>query len=492
MSGAQLRLLNAEVDRLTQFIEQEPVRFFRPSPGGQWDFMTCSDSSIRTSAFLAGNKSGKTTAACIIAAELAAGHVLWDMPGRPLVQVAYRNPSVGAFFAEDFPSHEEVTLPTFLTWFPHHLIRRLVPGQDGSIRRILCTNGTVIYLRTYDQGYRKAEGKDYDWLVFDEPPPRDVYTAGIRGLVATGGRAFIAATLLSEVWLYDESEQPHVRMFEASIYDNPWLNEQARDDFVRTLTEEEKGIRVYGKPSTLTGAIYPYFNDRPPFVVEDKLYWWDTFRDRPWPVILAIDPHERKPLHCMWAYLTPDNGLIWFDYKLVESVRGTSSIISDISAVEDSHHARASVIVLDPNRGKAKQMGGSSWVEEFEAAEWSVILGDDNLDLGHSCVRNFLRVEYDDKKDVRVPPKMVFTERCRGTNGPIHQMKRYSWDDWTRGSRMEKDLKEKPRSKNKDFPDVIRYTCMAVESGELDFATLRGDRTEPLSAFGNRPSGRLY
>ena len=292
--------------------------------------------------------------------------------------------------------------------------------------------------------------------------------------------------------MYDESEQPHVRMFEASIYDNPWLNEQARTDFVNTLTEEEKAIRVYGKPSTLTGAIYPYFNDRPPFVIEHQEIWWDPFRDRPWPVVLGIDPHERKPLHCAWAYITPTDGLIWFDWLLVESARGTDSIISDIKARDTSHPRPADLLVLDPNRGKAKQMGGSSWLEEFEAADFSVLLGDDNIDFGHSVVRNFLKVEYDENRDVRIPPKMVFTDRCRGSAGPIHQMKRYAWDDWTRGSRMEKDVKERARSKNKDYPDVVRYVCCALDSGQIDFNTFKSGSSEPIAWAGARPAGRLY
>jgi len=460
--------------------------------GGQWDFMTCSQPEIRVLAFFAGNKSGKTTAATVVAAELGVGRQLWVGEGRPPLLRPFRSPSIGAFFAEDFSSHEETTLPHLFTWIPLREVKALLKGQDGSTRRIVLHNGTVIYLRTYDQGYKKAEGKDYDWMVFDEPPPRDVYTAGMRGLVATGGRAFIAATLLSEVWLYDEGEQPHVRMFEASIYDNPWLDEAAREDFVRTLTEEEKGIRVYGRPSTLTGAVYPYFADRAPFVTEHKQFYWDPVRERAWPIILAIDPHERRPLHCMWGYLTPDDGILWFDWALIPSARGVDSVIEDIKAVEATHVNPSMVLVLDPNRGGQVQLGGSSWQAEFESAEFDVLMGDDNLDVGHSVVRNFLKVEYNEKQDVRTPPRMLFSEKCRGANGPIYQLKRYAWDDWTRGTRMERTLKEKPRDQNKDFPDLIRYTAMAINSGDLSFKTLRQGYIEPIDAFGTRPSGRLY
>src|SRR5215472_10468353 len=73
----QLRLLDEKRREIEQAIDAEPVRFFLPNPGAQADFLTETADRLRNKFFLAGNKSGKSTGAAILAAEFSTGEVLW-------------------------------------------------------------------------------------------------------------------------------------------------------------------------------------------------------------------------------------------------------------------------------------------------------------------------------------------------------------------------------------------------------------------------------
>jgi hypothetical protein len=495
----QQRLLNDELAKLIVLIENDPVRFLKPNPGGQWDFMTCDNEDLNGLFFFAGNKTGKTTAACVIGAEFAIGRQLWINDRPPFDQVRWdrfhRKPPLRiAHFTEDFSSHEETIIPTYLSWIPLHELapnNALVKSPSGNYTQLRFKSGSVIFLRTYDQGYDKAEGKDYDLIIDDEPPPRDVFTAQLRGIVATDGRIYIAATLLKEAWLYDECQQPHNRIFSAEIYENKWLSAKAIENFSLSLTEEERQIRIFGKPTSLTGAVYPEFADKSPHIIDHVDKFW-TENEKPWPIVMGVDPHERKPLYCMWAYLTPHKGLIWFDYALVTS-GSKEAIFNELSTIEKGHHSRSRLVIMDPNRGRAKQLGNVSWQETFEENDYEVLLGDDNLALGHSAVHDLLRYRTDsDTGLVIAMPKMQFMENLRGRGGPIAQLLRYSWDDWARGRRIEKAPKEKPKELNKDFPDVVRYVALALDQGLISYDNLISGGYETFVVSGKRNDKVLY
>jgi phage terminase large subunit-like protein len=466
MTKDQLIKVAARKEELEKLVADDPVRFFQPAAsGGQREFMTNSDPAIQGRYFFAANKTGKTTGGAIVCGEVAEGRPLWGGASRlPSAWLTLR-PKRLCFFSEDFLTHEEAIVPTYASWMKRYILD-VMKGPSGNLNRVQHKNGSIIYLRTYDQGYEKAEGKDYDLVWCDEPPPRDIYTAIFRGLVATKGLLLITATLLAETWLYDEIQQPFVKIYEATMYDNNWLDASARENFAALLTDEERAIRIWGKPTTLSGAIYPNFKShRPsPFIVEQKEPPWNPLTDKPWPVVLGVDPHERKPVYCAWAYITPDNSLLWFDYAMIPS-GSTKSVFKALHDRELTHKAQTKLVIGDPNRFSAQQIDGQSWQTAFEEHEYSVLLGNDDLAHGHFVVREM----FDE------PIRMFFMESCQGKDGPIYCLDRYTWEDWARGSRFERTPKEKPKEKHKDFPDIIRYVAVALHDGHISYETLQGE-----------------
>lgn len=460
LAQPELLALLKKADELKRLIKAEPIRFYRPNPGGQYDFMTLNDPSVRVMLFIAGNKAGKTTGGAVMMAEFMCGTMLWGHDFRPPQQ--FRAPCYGVVFAEDYDSHKEVTLPAFLSWCPHKFIKDVRRNAAGHVVHIEFVNGNFLFFRTYEQGSEKAEGKDWDVAWCDEPPPRSIYTAVMRGMVTRNGLFYITATLLKETWLFDEAEDhSFIRSFGADIYSNDWLSDSARADFAASLTDDEREVRISGKPVSLVGVIYKEFRDAEPFVISDNIHFATD-----WPIIMMVDPHERKPLYIMWGCLRPDNSLVVFDWLCP---KGDLAILQqEILAVESTHHMPSCLVVMDPNRGRAKQINDQSWEQVFGDWGYSVLLGQDDIKLGHTKVHTYLMAK---SPSGAATPRIRFTERCRGKGGPVHSMLRYAWDDWAVGriQKQQRDVKERPRDTYKDFPDLVRYVAMA----DLDFDTLK-------------------
>jgi len=473
MSKTELVELAKRADDLRLEIAREPVRFFVPSEGGQREFLECDNPRQRVRLYISGNKGGKTTATVIKTLEYLLGRPIWgDRTQRSTSTVV---PLRWAYYAEDFDSHKETVIPTIKTWAPPGSIIKEWRNPQGHVVQLDFVTGSVLHFRTYDQGSDKAEGKDYDGCSSDEPPPRDNYTAVFRGLVAKGGVYLIAATLLKEAWLYDECDLPHVAAFEGTIHDNPWIDQQAKTDFLASLDEDEREVRERGKPRSMVGLIFKNFKNGLPFVIPDH--------EPPpgYPIIMVLDPHERKPLHCMWAYVTPDDGLVVFRWELIAPENETV-IFEQLDKVNLENGAFPHILVMDPNRGSCQSMHGDSWEKMFERHGYTVTLGMDKIAVGHTIVNGYLA--YDENR----PPALRFTERCRGVGGPVFAMQRYAWSDWSKQTKYDRSLKEQPKDRYKDWPDCLRYMC--AEGFQFDRLTqgydvidLMGPHTRPIHGY---------
>ena len=175
---------------------------------------------------------------------------------------------------------------------------------------------------------------------------------------------------------------------------------------------------------------------------------------------MGVDPHERKPLHVAWAWLTPANKVVWFDWALIPAGR-LSDVFAQLSQYELKHSSPSQLVIMDPNRGGARQMDGLSWQEAFEEQGYEVVLGTDDINFGHSQLREMLAT---------ADPQMQWMETCRGQGGPIYQMSHYVWDNYSRKLAFEKGQKEKPKALYKDFPDIFRYVACA----HLEYSVLAG------------------
>lgn len=488
LSREQLLSLAAEQRKLKTLIEQDPVRFFKPNPGGQRAFLTYWDQvrDKRVLIFPAGNKSGKTTAGAILMGERLLGRPLWDRERRKDIGFL-KTPATGICFTEDFESHRDTLLPTIKSWWGAH-IKRIVYNQANCPSEAELDNGSILKFKTYAQGAETAEGKDWDHVWNDEPPPHEIYTAQFRGIVATGGTIAITATLLKEAWIYDEMDQDYAQGFTAEIHDNEWINEEAKMAFLNSLSPEEREVRESGKPFNLTGVIYRYFKDAYPYVIPDFEI------PEKWPVFLGLDPHERKPSHVGFFTMSPEGETIMFGYGLFKGNITQLFEQLDAKIKELRLPRKPTMVVMDPNRGSAQQINSISWEQVWSENGYDVILGNDNINIGHAKMFEAFRVNESTGR-----PSFMFTQSCRGRGGPIWQFQRYSWDEWASSKmRSARDVKEKPKDRDKDFPDVVRYVIMerfsfdALSKGHQIIEIINPTTFRPYGRVGRPGFGRMH
>jgi hypothetical protein len=178
-----------------------------------------------------------------------------------------------------------------------------------------------------------AESSDYDWVHIDEPIEEGHWKAILRGLTDRRGKAWFTCTLIEQPWIndfffanpkdqkaeffevVDEQTGRHIKwVMTGSIYDNPYLDQEAIDDFLNALTEEERACRISGIPMYMAGIIYKEFRYEK-HVLSDIPKGWEAYHLPPYDYTIhyAIDPHPRTPHAILFAAVSPEGRAYLFN-----------------------------------------------------------------------------------------------------------------------------------------------------------------------------------
>jgi hypothetical protein len=216
---------------------------------------------------------------------------------------------------------------------------------------------------------------------------------------------------------------------------------------------DELLARTKGKFIHLSGLIYKQFN-RGIHLVEP----FDIPQD--WPRYCVLDPHDRKPFALGWFCVNPTGDIFFYDewpedeFHNLKTCDKTVKDYADVIWIKegkDTIYRR----VIDPNFGNKKSASsGKTIKEEFVELGIHFIDGNDDIVAGHLKVKDYLK--YDKEKNIQ--PKLFFFSTLRNF---IYGFEHYVWDDYKGKIADDKDLKQIPKDKNKDFPDLVRYGLMA-------------------------------
>lgn len=177
-----------------------------------------------------------------------------------------------------------------------------------------------------------AESGDYDWVHIDEPIEEAHFKAISRGLMDRGGKAWFTCTLLEQPWINDfffsNAENSKKDLFAeqtedgrylkwaitGTTHDNPYLSKEDIEDFLNTLSEDERQCRINGIPLHLSGLVYKQF-DSARHVFYDKPNGWASLKDPPLDYTLhyAIDPHPRTPTAILFVAVSPTGRAYIYD-----------------------------------------------------------------------------------------------------------------------------------------------------------------------------------
>lgn len=449
------------------WIETSSIYMFTPHPKQKLFFHPDTEQFPRFRVAHAGNRGGKSECGIIEDWAFAHGERPFDGSKTPLPV-----PNRGRIMTESYDLIKKNIERKIKSLWPKESIAEMKKGQQGQLQYVRFKNGSWVDFMSYEQDSGKTEGVDIDWLHMDEPPPRAHYIANIRGLVDRGGYWWMTSTPVKEPWVVDEiiekcGKDPDYYLVEWSTYDNVGygLTEKAVDTFKKTLSEAEITSRIYGKPISLQGLVYPEFRDH---------YWIPHQEDvkeagghiiKPfaipasWPRFLGCDPHDRKPTHLVWFAVSDKDQIFIYD-ELKLPTMTVSKMADAIKSREASHINPADrniYRVIDPASARRNNVleVGSNIRDEFLRNQLYFYPAVNDIDAGHKKVREAF--EFGMTMDGQKPRMLIF-DTCTDVR---YAFRRYLWAEWSSPKEAQsRDPKQKPRETQKDFPDCVRYVLM--------------------------------
>lgn len=384
---------------------------------------------------LGGNRSGKSEFGAIEAISHAIGYRPY-LDKNDINYFTGDTPTIGRIVGEDFTNHiGSVIIPKLHDWIPKSEFKEIKKNARGQDTNWIFKNGSTIELMSYEQDSDKFEGWSGDWVWFDEPPPREIYIACMRGLIDRGGKAWFTMTPLKEPWIYNELFLNEKK--DKDIWTSVWdmhdnigygLGEDEVRKFESSLMEHEKMARIHGKFRFLTGLVYSEF---------DPLYHVVKSFTIPsdWPIFEAIDPHPRTPHAVTWIAVSPDNTKYVFDELF--KVGYISEICNFIKAKRKGRNPR--VTLIDPASCTPNPISGIDIKREFTRNGIYPIKASKELHLGINRVKKALAKNPFGKSELYV------MENCVET---IKEFQMYIWDDYRGRQKDTRKEKENPLDKD--------------------------------------------
>lgn len=365
----------------------------------------------------------------------------------------------GRILAQDYSLHEKKHLPDLKEWIPQaalwkgksHSTKAMAwdEAYDSRNHLLHLVNDSWIDFQTYEQDSSKGESVDLDIWFADEEIPEDWYSACNSRIVTRHGVGIMGVTPLYRLtWALDlvDTANENLEIFKWGIRDNPHNEEAEIQKFLSGVPELEREARENGDFIEAKGKRYKELDPSIHLINESK-------HPSPYfPVIMAMDPHQRKGTAITWAFVDPSDRVVFFDEL---QIQGTAEqVVSAIREKEKTHKARTLLRLIDPAANKQVSGYGSqrTTLTEFQEQGMDFSFADNN-DAGYSIVESYLHYDKNQALSSLNQPQVYFTKDVPLTWYGISHLR---WDEYKFNN--DRDPKERVKDKDKDFPDCIRYT----------------------------------
>ena len=333
--------------------------------------------------------------------------------------------------------------------------------KAGYMHRIDCKDGSFVTVLTLEMDDSAYESADWDFVWEDEPQDQRKREGLVRGLVDRRGFEVITFTPLTEAWmkeeLIDKADGKRIECFFANMRDNKFdingqaiLSEESIQEFEQSLPDEIKEIRVDGNFFTLRGRVYKEFSD---------VHTIDVQYPYPAPVTCVLDPHDRKPHHVIWAYVDRNDD-VFIDSEM--SVRcELDDLARKIKAHEQARGYKMRKRLIDPNFGLKPAKPGANWSVKDELTKHGCGFypANDDVELGHMIVRDYLHYDKSKALSATNTPKVFFNKADAPLT--VRSMRNYQYDEWVGKTKNKRDPKEETQDKDSDGADTVRYLLVA-------------------------------
>lgn len=299
----------ALIDALAEKKRRALSRRDNYSPNGGQSLVHASDKRVR--AVFAGNGGGKTA--------LGVNEALAAVAGvNPWLKTKSRVPATVVVVLDNPIKVEQTWLPEIKKWYPLDEKKQCHKNGKPYYTEITFDNGSSILFFFHDQEAMIFESIEVDFVVFDEPPPRHIFIALMRGGRKKHSKAkfLIIGTPLAAPWLRTEiyvpwsrGEMPDTECFRYGTKENEAnLADDYMEQFGRYLTEKEKRVRFEGEFFDLDGLALAHLFRREVHVVPPPK--WPGH----WPTILVVDPAMAKAHVAVLYGITPENRVVALKY----------------------------------------------------------------------------------------------------------------------------------------------------------------------------------
>lgn len=343
---------------------------------------------------------------------------------------------------------------------------------------------STIQFMSHDQDPSDFASGDFHIVLHDEPPRFAIWRENEARTMRVNGTMMLAMTWPDDPaipvdWIFDEvydkaqegSANYNKDICWINLYttDNPNLNQEAVSKQADKWSDATRQVRIFGQPIRFSNRIHPLFTDstrhwcfkckKEVIPLEDgtcqtcKNNDVDSYNhvghfepNSSWPCVFILDPHPRKPHMFCWVQVSPSDDLTLIQEGQCD--KEPAVVKQVVHSIETEMGLYVPRRLMDPNMGASPsgKMREISWQDEFESAGLLCDLASDS-DVGRGRINEYLNPDFHTRM-----PRLQVAERC---SVAISQIKRYVWDDFK--ASLEKDIKQKPKTKYDDFPTMLKY-----------------------------------
>lgn len=394
------------------------------------------------------------------------------------------------------------------SWSERHRKLTLNLSGDGGV-----TPGSTLTVMSHGQDLGDFNQGSYHVIGQDEIPPEEINRANRIRTLEVGGRIITAGTppdarpdAVAAGWFFDQVLMPGLSGVDPARVEavvlwtehNRTLDPAEVEAVAQGLTPDERRATLHGESLHLAGVIIRGFTEKPKLWCFDcqtecalglaacpacgsrdlmpYSHVWDEEDmawpgPREWPTLFYMDPHQARPVACLWVRLDP-NDAGWVVAE--QEIEGDAlTVKTQCEAFERLHGLHPIVRVGDPKitaqtNQYARTFQGQPFSirRAFEDVGFFFEDANTNFAVGIERLERRLRPN----ALTRAPGLRLYRE-CRKA---IFQLSRFTWD------------RDKPGRANSDFPAALRYFAISEHSYRGLLAVRSGSVVRVTEGMGGR------
>lgn len=435
---------------------------------------------VKTKAFVGGNRSGKSTATvvdCLIQAI--------DVDQIPPDLAGYRIWPKGTkfkcrFITPDYGKPFQSLVEAIQMWVPPSQLKggSWETAYKDKDHILYFANGSVFDFMTTEQPSSKHGGSARHRIVWDEEPPdteegERIYTQARMRIADYHGDMLWGFTPISERlgWVFDEiyeqavedgeelgdrawlNEEVGLLLVQASIYENPHLSEEGREDAIAGIRADQREAVVEGTFTNAKGLVYETFEPAVGGLHVVPEEWIDKELVGGLEHLDSIDPGQIETAVLFGGVDKHGRVVIYDELTLAGRSAVPEAAAERINNVREGWGLApvCKYTIIDP-AARSRDLGSGERVgEQWIAAGIPVIYGKNDLEAGCMEIeRRFNHTVEDGEGGRKAFPLIVISSKCVGLIRQLRKYRKKPKEDGSFGVVKKDDHK----------PDALRYICM--------------------------------